>query len=376
MAAAAYRVALIGLGRPRSAEGWTGWGMAHPHADGYQALGDRCQIVGLCDIVEERAHLFNDEHAGGKAGVFTDYEKMLAETRPDIVSICTWPAFHAPMVETVARAGVRAIHCEKPMAPSWGEAREMARVAQENGVQLTFNHQRRFLEGFQTARKLIDDGAVGRVVRLEGACDNFLDWGTHWFNMFGYYLGDIPAKWVMAQISVDKPRSVYGVPMETQGVCVVGYENGVTATLFTGQGANDIVGCANRVIGTDGTLDISEKSPEVLLRGRGEGEMHPVELVSLAPVPTGNKSITRAIADVVDSLDTGRKSLLDVSNALITTEIIYAAYHSVQKRGRVDLPLTYDTNPLVDLINANAFPAYTPADLAAINTGGRSPHLG
>ena len=56
-----------------------------------------------------------------------DYHEMLARENLDIVSICTWPHLHAPMVIAAAEAGVRAIHCEKPMAPTWGEARRMVR---------------------------------------------------------------------------------------------------------------------------------------------------------------------------------------------------------------------------------------------------------
>ena len=72
---------------------------------------------------------------------------------------------------------MRAIHCEKPMAPTWGEAKAMHKAAAQKGIQLTFNHQRRFLQPFREARRLAREGAIGRLVRLEGACDNLIDWG-------------------------------------------------------------------------------------------------------------------------------------------------------------------------------------------------------
>jgi 3-hydroxybutyrate dehydrogenase len=73
------------------------------------------------------------------------------------------------MVLDAASADVRAIHCEKPMAPTWGEAKAMHRAAAQKGVQLTFNHQRRFLEPFRLARRLLPgmyDRGWGRIVHV------------------------------------------------------------------------------------------------------------------------------------------------------------------------------------------------------------------
>jgi len=51
-------------------------------------------------------------------------------------------------------AGVKAIHCEKPMAPTWGESLKMAAACDKAGIQLTFGHQRRFLDAFRKAKEL------------------------------------------------------------------------------------------------------------------------------------------------------------------------------------------------------------------------------
>jgi Predicted dehydrogenases and related proteins len=367
------RVGIIGLGRPRNTEGWTGWGMSHPHAKGYNAIG-KCRIVALCDIVEEKARLFNDEHAEGKAHLYTDYQKMLAEAELDIVSVCTWPALHASMVEAAAQAGVKAIHCEKPMAPTWGEAKRMAAVCAERGVQLTFDHQRRFLESFHTARQLVKDGVIGELKRVEGACPNLLDWGTHWINMFLFYNDEEPATWVLGQVDARRPMHVYGVPHDTQGMSVMRFANGVTGTLYTGHEASDIVGCANRLIGTEGTIEVHGESPSVRVRGKGDTELRAADLLTMEGGIHGDKAITRGIADLIDALETGRKPLLDVDNALKTTEIIYATYLSAKQRGRVDLPLDYEGNAFSDLIGEGAYPGF-PAEQRDAEQGAPSAHL-
>src|ERR1051326_3153336 len=82
-----YRVAVIGAGRPRSEEGHTGFGMAHAHVHGYLETG-ACELAAVADIVRENAEDFVARYEGG-AQVYTDYQQMLEEVRPDIVSVCT-----------------------------------------------------------------------------------------------------------------------------------------------------------------------------------------------------------------------------------------------------------------------------------------------
>jgi predicted dehydrogenase len=114
----AFRVAIIGCGARGAAR--TGAARAHAHWRAYAATG-RCRLVALADIVPDNMTAFTEEYGDPAAppAHFTDYREMLAQAHPDIVSICTWPALHAPMVVAAAQAGVRAIHCEKPMAPTW-----------------------------------------------------------------------------------------------------------------------------------------------------------------------------------------------------------------------------------------------------------------
>src|SRR5919202_2499059 len=135
-----FRVGIIGCGRPWKTAGASGFGMSNFHAQGYTASPDAA-IVALADINLENSRAFQAVHGGEQ--IYADYREMLARERLDIVSISTWPHLHAEMVVAAAEAGVKAIHCEKPMAPSYGEARRMVELCRARGTQLTFNHQRR-----------------------------------------------------------------------------------------------------------------------------------------------------------------------------------------------------------------------------------------
>lgn len=349
-----FRVAIIGTGRPRNADGSTGYGMSHAHAKGYNESG--CEIVALCDLVPERAEEFNRENAGGKAQVFTDYHQMLAEVKPDIVSVCTWPALHTPMVVACAEANVRAVHCEKPMAPNWEDSQTMAEACRSRGIQLTFNHQRRFNGPFQEVRKLIMAGTIGDIVKIEGSCGDLFDWGTHWLNMFLFYNDETPADWVFAQIDARRPHGAFGVKMETQGVAVVKFTNGVYATLYTGLDSQSIAGCANRIIGKTGVIEVLWEKPWVRYKQDGDAEWRFLPESAVADGIHGDNANTLGVKDVVDALRTGRKPLCSVDNALPTTEIIFAAYESARRRGRVDLPNTTGDNAFHALLEQGIYP--------------------
>src|SRR5581483_301833 len=137
---ARLRIGFIGTGRKKERPDLSGFFMAFQHGAGYQALSDSCAMVACADIVRENAAAFAQAMGIPEDGIFADYREMLVTARPEMVSICTWPHLHAPMVIDCARAGVRAIHCEKPMADTWGAARLMAQECERCGVQLTFNH--------------------------------------------------------------------------------------------------------------------------------------------------------------------------------------------------------------------------------------------
>lgn len=330
---AQFRVGIIGCGRPWKSEGASGFGMANFHANGYTASPDTT-IVALADINLENARAFQAMHGGER--IYTDYEEMLAREQLDIVSICTWPHHHAPMVIAAAEAGVKAIHCEKPMAPSYAEALRMVDICQAHGTQLTFNHQRRFATPFRTARDILRSGAIGQLQRLEGQCRNLFDWGTHWFDMFGFYNHEAAATWVIGQVDWRDGTTIFGVPVEGQGISFFSYENGVQGLLLTGQGTERKL--SNRLVGSEGEIEVTVGTASLRVRGQGDPEWRDVQVGQEAEE---NLSVLvgRGVLEVIDALKSGRESELSARHALRATELIFASYESSRRGGRIELPL-------------------------------------
>ncbi len=330
---AQFRVGIIGCGRPWKSEGASGFGMANFHAHGYTSSPD-ATIVALADISLENARAFQTTHGGER--IYTDYREMLAHEQLDIVSICTWPHLHAPMVIAAAEAGVKAIQCEKPMAPSYAEALRMVDICQAQGTQLTFNHQRRFGSHFRAARDILKSGAIGQLQRLEGTCLNLFDWGTHWFDMFGFYNDEAAATWVIGQVDWRNGTTIFGVPVESQGISLFSYENGVQGLLITGHGTERKL--SNRLIGSDGVIEVTLGTTSIRVRGKGDANWRDVQVADEAQENL-SEVVGRGVLDLIDALKTGREPELSARRALRATELIFATYESSRCAGRVELPL-------------------------------------
>ena len=352
---ATYKVGFIGTGKKPVRPGPLGYGMAHQHAAAYKALPS-CEIVACADISPENAQAFQELF--GVARTYTDYREMLAKEQLDIVSVCTWPALHEEMVVAAAQAGVRAVHCEKPMALTWAGAKRMVEACRASGTLLTFNHQRRFGAPYRKAKALLDEGAIGTLERVEFSVGNLYDYGSHSFDLCNYFNGERGAAWVIAQIDYRTENLVFGAHNENQAFALWQYENGVFGMASTGAGA-ELIGCHNRLIGSEGVIEIGataregqEKPPVLRVRRAGSARWEAIDCGNEGLHGPGY--IERAIADVVRALGDGRPSELNGDNALRATEIIFACWESVRRRGRVDLPLTIEDNPLHEMVASGA----------------------
>ena len=347
-----YDVAIVGVGPGRdiSISGRThSWG--YKHAEAYRDRDD-CTLVAAADLEEAYLDRFGSAFGVGADGLFTDHVAMLETVQPDVVSVCTPIPAHEPIVVDCASAGVPAVHCEKPMAGTWAEARGMAQMCERTGTQLTFGHQRRFAPPFRLAKERLDEGVIGQLQRIEISWGNFFDNGTHVVDLAGMFVDDVPADWVMGQIDYTLDHVRYGVPTADHAFMTWRYANGVQVVLATGDDVNltggpfDFYDCWHRLIGEEGVIEVGRlDGPPVRIRRDGEGWSIPdVE-------PTFEGSVAAGIDDMLGWLAGGPPSQLRATHALQTTEILFAGHEPARRRGRVELPLAgvYD-HPLVTML--------------------------
>jgi len=144
------RIGMIGTGA-----------IAGVHLDGWRSLP--VEIIGHYDIDRDAAQRASDAYGGV---VYDDLDALLADA--DLVDICTPTHLHREMVLQAAAAG-KDIICEKPLARSLAEGREMIGACQEAGVKLLVGHVVRFFPEYVGARQAVEAGRVGEVavVRLQ-----------------------------------------------------------------------------------------------------------------------------------------------------------------------------------------------------------------
>lgn len=334
-------------------------GQGRVHAAAYRA-DERVRLIGVADPDLAVAERLSAEY--GIPNTAADAARMIAELRPDIVSVCTPPQHRRAVVDAAIAGGAKAVHLEKPFALTYGDALAMTERAAAAGTQLTVNLQRRFEPVHRFARAQLDEGLIGDLVTIEGYCPNLFDWGSHIVDLALFYRHDRPAEWVLGQADVSTNRYVYGVFVETSSITQIAWADGVRATIATGrEPATPILNLENGLglilQGTRGRIVVNGREC-VVQRFGAEGMRFPSPYAS---DPSGwdhgiDPAIfactETAVADLVDALESGREPLLAARHALAGAEIVFASYESARSRGRVDLPLTITDNPLTAGLDA------------------------
>ncbi len=97
----------------------------------------------------------------------TDWKKMVHRDDVDIVDISAPQYLHYEIAMEAARAG-KNIFCEKPLAMTYAQAKEMYELAEKKGVTHYINHNYRRCPAIRLAKKLIEDGKIGRIFHWRG----------------------------------------------------------------------------------------------------------------------------------------------------------------------------------------------------------------
>lgn len=203
----AVLVGLTGIGARRPTEPVhlpIGGVMPRSHAAAYHRH-PQTEVVGVCDIRQEALDNFRrDWHdVWPELHYYTDYRAMLAQEKPDLVSVVTPDHLHADITVDAANGGAKAILCEKPIATSLADADRMIAAAEANNVLLSIEHTRRWAPLFLKARELIRSGEFGPLRAITSNLYSLRSMlfrnGTHHIDMICFFAESDP-RWVMAEL--------------------------------------------------------------------------------------------------------------------------------------------------------------------------------
>lgn len=123
------------------------------------------EVVGLVDIVADAARARRDEYGLTGAGIYTDLDEALRESKPDILFDVTIPEVHTFNALSAFAHGVHVLS-EKPMSHSIADAQRALDAAQAAGVQYSVMQNRRFQRQIRRVRELVRSGVLGELTTV------------------------------------------------------------------------------------------------------------------------------------------------------------------------------------------------------------------
>jgi len=120
------------------------------------------EMVAFCDIEVEKAEKAAAQYGAEGAKVYTDYKELLEDGSIDVVHVLTPNSSHAEISIAAMEAG-KHVMCEKPMAKTSEEARQMVEASKRTGKKLTIGYNNRFRPDSLHLHKLCERGDLGEV---------------------------------------------------------------------------------------------------------------------------------------------------------------------------------------------------------------------
>ncbi|MEH7226064.1 Gfo/Idh/MocA family oxidoreductase [Bacillus sp. JJ1566] len=133
--------------------------MGMEHAKSYYSMDD-VQIVGIVDVRKEQAEQIVNGHDTKIFNTVEDAVNTLEQI--DVMDICVPTFLHKEYVMKAADFGIDVI-CEKPLAYTLEDAKEMLEYCDKKNVKLFVGHVVRFFPQYSKAKELIAKGAIGDI---------------------------------------------------------------------------------------------------------------------------------------------------------------------------------------------------------------------
>lgn len=329
------------------------------------------ELAALCDIDEKQLEQVG---AGYDAPRYTDGDTMMAEADLDAVLIATPHYDHTPLSIAALERGLHVL-CEKPVGVHVKDVRKMIRAYEDAkkrnpDIRFAAMFQQRTFNSWQQIKRMIDDGALGKLVRATWII-------TTWFRTQYYYeTGSWRATWggegggvLLNQCphNLDLYQWFFGMPTRVLGVAEIGkyhhievedevtavfqHENGMVGHFITttaespGTNRLEIVGENGRLVFEDNELIFDRNEQSMLdysntVRKGFTKVPHTTERIELEPNdPSPHRKVTETFAR---SIREGTPLVAEAPEGLGSVALANGILMSHFRGASVDLPLDAD----------------------------------
>ena len=288
------------------------------------------ELVAVCDTDEEKLALYPDVKG------YTDYVTMLDEIKPDIVHICTPHYLHTEMILDSLKRDIHTL-CEKPICIKEEDIPIILEAEKRSKAQLGVCFQNRYNPATLFVKEYLQDQQL-----------LFAHGELRWHRDKKYYAQD---KWRgskategggvlinQALHTIDLLQYFCGMPKSVTAVCenrtlqgVIDVEDTANVTMY---GKNEATMYATNAADKDYPVEITFKTNEAEIRMQSDyvwinGEAYDCkqegERYGKKVYGVGHRGL---INDFYDCVKTGRKFLIDGSEAVKAVKIVLAAYSS------------------------------------------------
>lgn len=323
---------------------------------------EEVEMVAFCDILVERAEEAKEIYGTTDAKVYTDYKELLAENELDVVHVLTPNSSHAELSIAAMEAGSH-VMCEKPMAKTSEEAREMIAASNRTGKKLTIGYQNRFRTDSRYLHEVCEEGELGEIysakahairrravptwgVFLDEEAQGggpLIDIGTHALDLTLWMMNNYKPKYVVGKtyhkLSQTKNAANAWGPWDPEKFTVedsafgfIVMENGATIYLESSWALNslDVKEAKTTLMGTKGGADMNDglsingEAHGLLFEKKVELETGGVDFYD----GTGEDPALLEAQSWIDAVINDTEPVVKPEEALVVTEILEAIYKS------------------------------------------------
>ncbi|NNU88078.1 Gfo/Idh/MocA family oxidoreductase [Geobacillus sp. MR] len=310
---------------------------AHMHAYSYAnevKKLDGVELIGIADENEERGKVAARRFA---TNYYSNYIDLLKEDI-DAVIVTSENVNHREHVIAAAKAGKHVL-CEKPLATTIEDAQAMIDCCRENGVILQTAFPVRFNTSVIHAKKLIDEGRLGKILAIKGTNRGtnpggwfvdpsksgggaVMDHTVHLVDLMRWFMG-AEVREVFAEIG----QLISDAPIDDCGILTIEFDNGVFATIDCSWSRNKTYptwgDVTLEIVGTEGTVTIDAFAQKIDVYSNENGVKWDF---------WGDNMDEGLIADFVQTVREGRSPFITGEDGLKAVEVAIAAYKSYEKK--------------------------------------------
>lgn len=272
------------------------------------------------------------------ASGFGSIAEMILAQELDILVISSPTRFHSEQFVEAARAGIKGVFLEKPVARTLQDVDVMISVARDHSTSVVINHFRSFDPSYRRVRDIIRQGAIGTVTGVVAVWgEGISQGGCHLFDLLRMIF-DSHTSWVFASLDHDRNLPDPG------GTFLLGLENEVVVTVHMPWSLN--APAQLDILGTEGKITINHYERTLTRFEVVNGRAIPVE----SPLPSRNATrsgMLVALDELILQMETGAPPSSGLKEGRHALETSGAVLVSGRESRRVSLPID-DTNLIID----------------------------